>query len=76
MIAIEIVHWQDVGVFQAGDEARFALEALPTDLIQQVGVDDLDRHIAIHAGLAGAVYGSHTAFAKQFEKCIRTDFIQ
>jgi hypothetical protein len=55
---------QQVRVLQPGDEARLAGEALAKSaLAQNVGADDLDGHVPLHARLVAAVNGGHATAA-------------
>jgi hypothetical protein len=54
-LPVEVVDGEEMGVLEAGDEPRFALEALAEPLVVEDGrADDLDRDVPVHAGLVGA----------------------
>ena len=60
VLAIEVVDRKKVGMLEPRDEACLALEALPKRLIvENVRVDDLDGHVAVHARLVGPEDSRH-----------------
>ena len=61
----EVVERHDVGMLEAGDELRLVLE--PADergVVGEVGVDDLHRDIAAHAGLGRAVHDAEATLTE------------
>ena len=59
---IEIEHLNDVGVSQSRNGTGLSLESThKIGLIGQIGMEDLDRHVAVEAGLVGLVDFRHTA---------------
>ena len=59
---LEAVHGRDVRVVERGQEARLPLEALDPGGVGGEGLgQDLDRHLAVQAGVAGFVDLSHAA---------------
>lgn len=50
---------------QAGRGARFLMESLHhLAVMREIGAQDLERHLAIHSDLKGAIDGSHSAFTE------------
>jgi hemolysin III len=73
--AIEVVNWQNMGVFQASDQPRLTLETHYSHFIAADALaDDLDGHIAIDAGLVGAVDSGHPAPSNLFKHVVWTQF--
>jgi len=64
--AVKVIDRQDVGMLEARDQARFTLEALHRRWIAEAALNDLYRHVAVHAVLARAVNGGHAASADLF----------
>ena len=70
----DVVERTDVGMFEARDAARFALESLAADRIAgQRRRHHFDRHGAIEAGVGGAIDLPHPALADQPEDFIGTE---
>jgi hypothetical protein len=71
-----VMHGQDAGMLQAGDDSGFALEAVDEIRIACVMTgEDLQSDVAIHAGLVGLVYSRHAALAQRFDDPILTELL-
>ena len=69
----DVVEHADVGVVQAGNRFRFALEALlRCRVARNIRRQNLDGHGAIQPGIFRAIYLAHTARAKRREYLVRT----
>src|SRR5206468_5400657 len=59
-----VMQGADVGMVQAGDGARLALEALPQfGVAGEVAGEDLDRHGPVESRVSGAIHLAHPARA-------------
>lgn len=61
-----------VGVIQLADQARFLSKALPSTLRVFLGIEQLDRHGAIHLGVLGQKYGGATATTNHLLNAVLT----
>ena len=70
----EVMHREDVAVFQLGNRACFLLEALKKRAVFQGHLlrQHLDRHIAIHAGLVSTIDRGHAAHANLIQNLVWT----
>jgi hypothetical protein len=76
LVFADIVDRQDIAVFEAGDRARFALEAgAEVRVARQVLRQHLDRHVAIHGGVIGFVDRRHPPQANLFEDAIGAEVV-
>ena len=56
------MHRHDVGVSQPGDGPGFRQEAAGESFVGgELGVNDLDRHVAVERGIPGAVHDAHAS---------------
>src|SRR5262245_31821880 len=61
-----------MGVLQPRDHARLALEALaPGRIRRRPALDDLNRDMAIHAGVVRSIDCRHAAAAQLLEQLVR-----
>jgi hypothetical protein len=69
-----VVDGDDVGVIEGSGGLGLVLEApQPFDVLGEVGVDDLERHLAREALVPGAVDLAHPALAEEGEHLVRPD---
>ena len=74
MRAVVIVDGQQMRVFEAGNQAGFALETLDGAVIRRNrAVNDLDRHVAANAGLVGAENRRHATLADFLDDLVRAE---
>ncbi len=56
-----VVEWDDVQMFQLGNQSGFALKAADeVGLVGELGQDHFDGHVAVEGGLVGAVHHAET----------------
>ena len=74
-LGADVVKNADVGMVQAGDGARFTLEALAAHGIAgEMRRQNLDGHGAVKAGVPGAINLAHPARAQRREDFVRPEF--
>ena len=69
----DIVDGDDVGVGQSGGGARFLLEAAARFGVDEVGGQDLERHVAAQPRVARAVHLAHAADADRIDDFVRSE---
>src|SRR5262245_46547094 len=63
----------DAAMIELGQHQRFATEALNGVLIDQVGVQQFDRHATIERLIDSLIDGTHTAPADLLDDAVLTD---
>ena len=73
-VAPVVIERDDVRVLELGDELRLGLEAADEGgLVDQLRTDDLDRHLAAHRRLIGAVDDAEVAGAHLLAQLVAAD---
>ena len=72
LLVPEVEDLQDVGVLQAGHRACLLLEALAvTGVVREEVREDLDRDVAVEAGVISAVHAGHPAAPDPLDDAVR-----
>ncbi|HUL79116.1 MAG TPA: hypothetical protein VL691_17755 [Vicinamibacteria bacterium] len=72
LAGVDVEEGEEVGVAEGASEASLLLEAVePVEGVAQFAGEDLDRHVAAEAGVAGAVDLAHLAGSEKTGDLVR-----